>query len=95
MIESKTIRTKTEPIAKLAHWQNGQTAKRLAATTDKRTIGCMSRHTTIQATGELTVQQTGCVALQLTVLSDKQPVVCAGSQINGQLTALAAISIIN
>jgi hypothetical protein len=95
MIESKTMRTMTEATIKLSLWQNRQTGKRLAATTDKRTIGCMSRHTTIQATDKLTVQQPDCVALQLTVLSDKLPIVCTDSHTNRQLTALAATSIIN
>jgi hypothetical protein len=95
MIESKTMRTKTEPITKPAHRQNRQADKRLAATTHKRAIGCMSRRRTTQATDKQTVRRTDCVSVQLTVLSDKQPIICTGSHTDRQLTALAAISIIN
>jgi hypothetical protein len=95
MIESKTKQTMTEATIKLALWQNRQTDKRLTDATNIRTIGCMSRRKTVQATEELTVQRTDCVSAQSTEASDKQPVTYAGSQINGQLTALAAISIIN
>jgi hypothetical protein len=79
----------------LVRWQNKQTGKRLVAATDKRTIDCMSRHRTMQATNGLTAQRTDCVSVQSTILSDKQPIRCNNSHTNRQLTALAAISIIN
>jgi hypothetical protein len=95
MIDNRTIRTMTEPVAKSAHWRNNQTDKRMAVATDKRTIGCMSRHKAGQPTNKLTGQYANCTFEQLIGQAYRQLYPCMFNRTNGQLTALAAISIIN
>ena len=91
----KTPLTETEPVAEPARQRTGQTAGRLTVATDKCIAGCISRNKTIQITGGLSVQHTGCTFLPAIKQADKQPYRCTVNRANGQLTALAATSIIN
>ena len=95
MIEDRTIRTVTALAAEPARQRNGQAAKRLTVATAKCIVGCISCHKAIRVTGELSVQHTGCTFLPAIEQADKQPYRCTVNRVNGQLTALAATSIIN
>ena len=95
MIENRTMRTETEPVAEPACQRNGQTAGQLTVATAGCIDGCISRYKTIRITGRLSVQHTGCTFLPAIGQADKQPCLCTANLTDGQLTALTATSIIN